>query len=117
MLLTDRLTAIANAIRSKTGKTEQIPLANMPAEINEASDRYLADVLNLNCTEINNEYITAPVVAGFQKTNKKLISVSLPNVTGTIGESAFNACSNLLSVSLPKATGLGNGVFYNSTKL
>lgn len=33
MALTDKLTAIADAIRSKSGKTAKIPLADMPAEI------------------------------------------------------------------------------------
>lgn len=33
MALTDKLTAIANAIRAKTGKTDQMTLAQMPAEI------------------------------------------------------------------------------------
>ena len=33
MALTDKLTAIGNAIRSKTGGTDLIPLADMPAAI------------------------------------------------------------------------------------
>ena len=33
MALTDKLTAIADAIREKTGKTGKIPLSEMPAEI------------------------------------------------------------------------------------
>lgn len=33
MALTDKLTAIADAIRSKSGKTAKIPLADMPSEI------------------------------------------------------------------------------------
>ena len=33
MALTDKLTAIADAIRGKTGKTETLTLAQMPGEI------------------------------------------------------------------------------------
>ena len=37
MALTDKLTAIANAIRSKTGKTETMTLDQMPTEIEAIS--------------------------------------------------------------------------------
>ena len=49
MALTDKLTAIAEAIRSKTGKTDSMTLAQMPEEIASISGEELirhADIPN-----------------------------------------------------------------------
>lgn len=70
MALTDKLTAIADAIRSKSGKTAKIPLADMPAEI-------------INLQSLNFEVISYKSVSELPETAKQnTIAVFTDNMTG-----------------------------------
>ena len=51
MALTDKLNAIGNAIRAKTGKTEKLTLAEMPSEIASIETGGVAEDLNDVLTE------------------------------------------------------------------
>lgn len=70
MALTDKLTAIGDAIRSKSGKTAKIPLAQMPAEI-------------INLQSLNFEVIVCKSVSELPETAKQnTIAVFTENMTG-----------------------------------
>lgn len=73
----------------------------------------LASILNKEITELINSKATGGVCPGFQKGNKNLIKVNLPNVT-ELGESAFTSCSNLTEVNLPGVTSMVAAAFGNT---
>lgn len=116
MALTDKLTAIADAIRGKTGKTDGLTLDEMPGEIEaiqsggDASiadgfaDRTLTSYSNDNLTMVGN-YAFADCAG--------LKNVSLPNITN-VGEYAFYRCTSLTNVSFPNVTTLPGHVFDGS---
>ncbi len=91
MALTDKLTTIANAIRSKTGKSDALTLDQMATEIESISaggdDRFGA-LLDLSITEIVSDVTVinkAYLIAGL----KSLECVKFPKVL-TIGQYAFS---------------------------
>lgn len=90
MALTDKLTAIADAIRGKTGKTDGMTLDQMATEISGIS------------------------TGGGGGDIDALIDRSIPEVSSnvtTIGKYAFNGCSNLTSADFPEATVIGESAF------
>jgi hypothetical protein len=106
MALIDKLTAIGDAIRGKTGKTDLIKLDDMPNEIasittggggHELEDglvsRTVTEYINDRVTEIGN-YVFA--------NNSTIQKVSCANVE-VVGASAFNTATALVEVNLPKA--------------
>lgn len=107
MALTDKLSAIANALREKTGKTDLMTLDQMPSEVVEAADLHLADILNKTCTEIVNPYVNTAMPGGFQKANTNLIKIDMENIT-SISEQGCDSCSNLVEVNLPHVDVFGN---------
>ena len=98
MALTDKLTAIANAIRAKSGKTDALSLDGMVTEINALS-----------------------VGGGSDDTAQKILDRTIAsysdNSITTIGNYAFYACTSLTNVTLPACTSIGNNAFYSCAKL
>ena len=110
MALTDKLVAIANAIREKTGKTDKMTLNQMAVEIDEiASGNTEAEdaLLTRTLTSYENNRITELGRYGLQGMFL-LETVSLPNLVKTPID-AFVDCTALKHVSLPKYTGLQGG--------
>lgn len=127
MALTDKLTAIADAIRDKTGKTAEMTLDQMVTEIEgiQTGGGSGGDETAL-FVEVNNNVIT-----NFTATDKMyklrpymfygntaLKSVDLSNLTAPpagdnldtnhlIGAYCFNGCTSLESFILPKASSRG----------
>lgn len=115
MALTDKLKAIADAIRGKTGKTEAMTLDQMPEEIagietgggeeevffaTFSSAMYFKrmDVTG-DCQNINNSmYKNALHLEEYYAPNSVLDKVN------AVGQEAFSGCSALRIVYLPKAT-------------
>lgn len=92
MALIDKLTAIADAIRGKTGKTDGMTLDQMATEISGIS------------------------TGGGGGDIDALIDRSIAEVSSnatTIGKYAFNGCSNLTSADFPEATVIGESAFTN----
>lgn len=96
MALTDKLSAIADAIREKTGKTATMTLDQMPTEI--------ASIESGGGTTTSGDidaFITGT------------ISEISSNVT-TVHEYAFYGFGNLKTANLPLATSIGDRAFYES---
>ena len=109
MALIDKLKAIGNAIRAKTGGTEELTLDQMVTEIEGIEGGSGGDAGWVVCEE------TAPTS---ETTIDKLngLRLSLPNAKW-IGDSAFYACDNLVSVDLPAAHKIGVTAFADCANL
>lgn len=114
----EKITAIANAIRAKTGKTETMTLDDMPTEITSIEGSgggggssedevgmLLSDTLtNIKCNAtLVREYIF--------RGSAGLVSIDLPEAT-TIESYAFYGCTKLAEINFPKVTKIGSNVFY-----
>ena len=120
MALTDKLVAIADAIREKTGKTDEMTLNQMAVEISEiaSGNTEVEDaMLTRTLTSYENDRITELGRYGLQGM-RLLETVSLPNLVKTEID-AFADCTALKHVSLPKYTGLQGGarMFYRCSAL
>lgn len=137
MALTDKLSAIGDAIREKTGKEELIKLDDMPQEIASISGiDYLAEKIQGTLTIYENKEVTRIVDSAFYGTHciKRIIC---PNVK-TIETYGVRACANLeyfdfssvekahpvsfafcgiKSVYAPKLNWMGNQIFLGCSKL
>ena len=144
MALTNKLTAIADAIRAKTGKTDALTLDAMVTEIGSISGGgtgllVFDDEYNLtgSITEIPTKFIggtsSIPTTnigklikeVNFEKVesvdsyafaNTSVSSVNLPLCT-TLNDYAFSTCTELTSVNLPLCTSIGKQAFNACVKL
>lgn len=119
MALIDKLTAIADAIRGKTGGTDALTLDQMAMEIAGISggtgDALLDSLLDRSITEYNDHDLTYIGDAAFNSCTK-LVKIEVPNVT-CISSYAFEKCYSLTSISLPSVTELNQQVFRDCTSL
>lgn len=112
MALTDKLKAIADAIRAKTGKSDKLTLAEMPEEIAGISggDTSIEDSLvTRTATEYTNSRVTSIGGRAFSECSA-LASVDFPQAT-SIGSYAFGGCTALTSVNFPQVINGGTGMF------
>lgn len=115
MALIEKLTAIADAIRSKTGKTNGLTLDAMPGEIEGietggGGDTSIEDgLITRTLTSYSNDRITTVGDRAFQDITA-MAEISLPNAT-QISKYAFHGCTNLKEVSIPNVTTVGNYAF------
>ncbi len=121
MILTNKLTAIADAIRGKTGKTEAMTLDRMPTEIQGietgGGEDFLVAYMNNTLTEYSSEEVTRiPAYAFSSSGSGKVASVNLPNVVN-IGMNAFYYNSYITELNFPKATKIEASAFQNVSKL
>lgn len=113
MALIDKLTAIANAIRMKTGKTDLLTLDDMPTEIGNIKtgdttvDDVAASIVARTITAYSNKELTTVGFRGFSHC-QQLEFVDLPEVI-TIGTHGFNSCAKLKRVEFPKLTTINPG--------
>lgn len=106
MALTDKLTAIGDAIRSKTGGSDLLTLDEMPQEIQSiqtggggTSDTSLADsILDGTITSYSSDTLTEIKSNGFSGC-PELTSVVCPNVS-TLGRYCFDSCGLLTTISI-----------------
>jgi len=105
MALIDKITAIANAIRGKTGGTDKLTLEQMATEIagieTGGSDGMLAAVLSATATSVVDNTLEVISVRAFDN-NKYLTNVSFPNLKRITSQYLFNVCSNLETVDVPQ---------------
>ena len=114
MALTDKLTAIGNAIREKEGSTGLIPLSDMPSRIQALStggdsndDPVRASVLAVANETADVNYV---IPAGARKisqymfynhTNIKSVVYEDESLITSFGQQAFDGCSTLTSIKFP----------------
>ena len=112
MSVSAKLTAIADAIREKTGKTESLTLDQMAEEISGISgdDDYLGKLIDKQLTELVSDTASGTIPGDFQNGNKNLVKIDMPMVT-KIGASAFSNCSNLAEVNLPNVVEIQSNAF------
>ena len=117
MALTEKLTAVADAIRGKTGKSETLTLEQMATEITgieTGGGDTLSALWNRENESYSNDKVTRVPPYAFYY-DAKVKSVSFPSAT-SIEQSAFDMAENLSSVNIPKAKTIGNRAFA-STKI
>ena len=116
MALTDKLTAIADAIRGKTGGTEELTLDQMAVEIEGISgggDTTQEDgIVEQTITEYTNNRVTKVGQNTFRNWTN-LRSVSMKECTEIEGD-AFNGCTNLSSVFFPSLTAIKTRGFHQT---
>lgn len=138
MALTEKLTAIANAIRAKTGKTAKMTMAEMVTEIGNIGGNVADEdgLVTRSIAQYENDRVKSVGTYAFYECGR-LTSVSFQNAT-SIYNYSFTNCFELTSVSAPKvnklgayalsstglqyasfplATNIGEGTFFNCTKL
>lgn len=115
MALTDKLTAIADAIREKNGKTDGLTLDTMVSAIKGISggggDDVSKSLVERTITEYVNDEVTELGDYSFCNCTK-LTNISCANVT-SIRNNVFEGCSGLVSAILPRVTKTNNKVFSN----
>jgi hypothetical protein len=79
-------------------------------------DEYLAAMANKTIAILDNNKITRIPGSNFQKGNKNLITVNLPNVTSITSE-CFSGCNNITTLKLPKVTTISGGSFASLYKI
>ena len=111
MALTDKLTAIANAIRGKTGKTDSLTLDQMATEIAGiqagGGGQWTTDGI-ANASEPNGDLtinVTAITSYAFYKC-AEITSVNAPNLVN-LSANAFYDCKKMTSINLPVCIALG----------
>lgn len=110
MALTEKLGNIADAIRGKTGKTEEMTLDQMVTEIAGISGGggSLDALIDKSITEVNSN--VSSVGAYAFRSCQSLLSVSMPNVV-TVDERGFEDCININSFYLPNVETVGSYAF------
>ena len=114
MALTDKLTAIGDAIREKEGSTGLIPLSDMPSRIQALStgggsddDPVRQSVLAVANETVDVNYV---IPAGARKisqymfynhTNIKSVVYEDESLITSFGQQAFDGCSALTSIKFP----------------
>ena len=119
------LKAICNAIRSKTGNSDEIPHQNIPDELDSilTEEEYYEEQIenissiytgtNLNFSINNNDIITIP---RYKFDYSNLTTINLPKCI-SIGEEAIANCPNLTVVNLPICTSIGYRAIANCPNL
>ena len=126
MALTDKLTAIGDAIRSKTGGSDLLTLDEMPQEIQsiqtgggsteEWDDIVIASENNVAPIKSYSTSRTEGIRAYAFYSCLLLESIDCPN-TVEIGNNAFESCNSLTEVSFPKVTTIQTMVFQNCNSI
>lgn len=118
MALTDKLTAIADAIRGKTGKSDGLTLDQMAVEIagiqgggGGASVQDALELLAAGNWPSGDIVVNGEIIGDFAFDGKPVTSVSAPNAL-SIGIRSFENCSTLKVVDCPNAITLGLGMSY-----
>lgn len=120
MALIDKLTAIADAIRGKTGKTEEMTLDQMVTEIaaietgGGGDESVLTSFLDNSIVTLNYDGTRMVEYGVYKRTN--LETANLPNCT-FLEASAFHGCSSLKNINAPQLVDFRISAFRLCTSL
>ena len=123
MALTDKIKAIADAIRTKTGTTDVMTLDEMPAKISGmpsvAKEPYVEESYDEDGNLIAAKLVGHTTVRNdAYASSSNLISIELPSSITSIGARAFRNCSNMILTELPSSLiTVGSSAFVNCYKL
>lgn len=123
MTLREVFSSIANAIRSKTGKTATIKPVDMATEIESiqtgGGDNKLPQFIDGSLTTITAEDLAgATKVREYAFEYSNITNITLPNSVTSIDNHAFSNCSSLTSFTIPDSvTSIGQYAFYYCRKL
>ncbi len=112
MSVYEKMTALANILRSKTGLTEPLGIDDMIAAA--ANIPSLDNLIDGTCTEITSQAESIKSYMFYEFTN--LITANFPLATN-VGTYAFYYSSNLTTVTLPEATTIGSYAFSGCSNL
>ena len=115
----NKLTAIADAIRTKGGTSVPLTLDGMPAAVaaipsGGGGGEDLSAVLDGSIKNLTNNDVT--MIKQYVLRDCNIESVSMPNVT-RIRNDAFSQCTRLTSVNFPACTQLDYNAFYSCSSL
>lgn len=108
MALTDKLTAIADAIRGKTGRTDALTLDQMAeavAGLSSSGDSSMSTLIDGTITEISDDTVKTIQLYKFFQCSE-LQTANFPEAT-IVAAYAFQGCGLLHTVNIPKATMVG----------
>lgn len=121
--LREVFSSIANAIRSKTGKTATIKPVDMATEIESiqtgGGDNKLPQLVDGSLTTITaDDLVGATEVKNYAFYYSNIINITLPDSITSIGNSAFAYCSALTQITIPNSvTSIGTNVFQKCKSL
>lgn len=103
MSINAAMTAIADAIRARTGGTDTLSLADMPGAINAIPDmkELLISVIERTVTEIDIPEGTTNLTYSCLAGCANLTVVNIPSTVKSIGIHSFRNCSKLRSIDIP----------------
>lgn len=106
------LTAVADAIREKTGKSAQMSFpdgfVDEIGDISGVGGDYLAEALNNTLTSYTSADVTTIRAYGFA--SMYIHNISVPNCT-ILNAYAFNSCSSLQGIVLPNVKQINGGSY------
>lgn len=122
MALTDKIKAIADAIRTKTGSTDVMTLDEMPNKIiniPSVKEPYVEETYNEDGEIIAAKFVGHTKVRDYAFENcLDLVLAELPAGITTIGFRAFYNCQKLVLTEIPSSiTTIGNHAFNNCESL
>lgn len=122
MALTNKLTAIADVIREKTGGTEPLTLDQMAVEIagiqvgGGSGGDNIAEILSRKITEYRNDKVTYLGYGAFYNC-KSLTALHLPSINAKPDQNSVRGCVALKVVDFGLCPNLGENTFYGDTSL
>lgn len=115
----ETLTAIGDAIREKTGKTNKLTPAEMATEIagitTGSGGDPIVELFDDEIVDFKNDNLTTLPESAF-RSREKLVTVNCKNVT-KLGRYVFYECPNLTTVSLPKMQTVDIMCFFHDANL
>lgn len=126
MALIEKLTAIANAIRSKTGSTDPLSLDDMPTAIEGikgggggSTEPYIEETYDSEGYLVDANMVGHTKVRGsLFRSCTRLAQISFPSDLNSIDNYAFYGCTSLALTSLPSSiTKIYAYAFYNCPNL
>lgn len=113
----EKLVAVADAVREKTGGTESLTLDEMPGTIVgiETGGGDLSGLVGGTITEFNDSSLTSIRPYAFYGC-QELVSVDLPSLLSVTAR-VFYDCSKLKSLHLPSVESIGEWAFYSCNLL